>query len=76
MYNKNTIISRARGTSALSPSSVFFLSFFLCLFVYADATFNVTSSFFSAVTVSSSSSSSKEEEEDREEDGYVQIPKP
>jgi hypothetical protein len=73
MYNKNTIISPARGTSTLSPSSVFFLSFF----VYADATFNVTSSFFSAITVSSSSpSKEEEEEEDKEEDGYVQIPKP
>ena len=45
MYNKNTIISRARGTSALSPSSVFFLSFFVSLFTQTQPSTSLLPSF-------------------------------
>ena len=45
MYNKNKIISRARGTSALSPSSVFFLSFFVSLFTQTQPSTSLLPSF-------------------------------
>jgi len=45
MYNKNTIISHARGASALSPSSVFFLSFFLSFFTRTQSSTSLLPSF-------------------------------